>query len=345
MTFSRNQSGESSNRIESKLPMDKIKTAVVGVGHLGRHHARWYNSLPDSELVGVYDINPEKSQSVADELHVPVLSSLDDVISRAEAVSVAVPTVNHYEVTEKLLQSKVHCLVEKPIASSSEQATAMIALAKENKVIMTVGQIERFNPAVRAIMPHDIRPRFIEAHRLAAFNPRGTDVAVILDLMIHDIDLTLHLIKSKIARIDAAAVAVISDTADIANARLTFENGAVANLTASRISLHTMRKLRIFQKSGYYSLDLAERRADIYRLADDVPPDAVGMKIPLGDSGREIFYAKAGASDGDMLREELKAFLDSVRNKVQPPVAAEEAAEALRVALEVERIGLKDIKD
>lgn len=325
--------------------MNKIKTAVVGVGHLGRHHARWYKDLPDSELVGVFDVDQNKSGTVAEELGAPQLKSLEDVIAKAEAVSVAVPTVNHFEVTEVLLRNKIHCLVEKPIASTSEQAAAMIALAKENNVIMTVGQIERFNPAVQAIMAYDISPRFIEAHRLAAFNPRGTDVAVILDLMIHDIDLTLHLIKSKISHIDAAAVAVISDTADIANARLTFANGAVANLTASRISLRPMRKLRIFQKSGYYSLDLAEKRADIYRLADDVPSDAVGMRIPLGDSGRQIFYAKAGSSDSDMLRMELSAFLESIRDNIQPPVAAEEAAEALRVALEVERIGLAENKE
>jgi predicted dehydrogenase len=325
--------------------MDKIKTAVVGVGHLGRHHARWYKNLPDSELVGVFDIDAGKSGAVAEELGIPALVSLDELIAKAEAVSVAVPTLNHYEVTEILLKNKVHCLVEKPIASTSEQAAAMIALAKKNNVVMTVGQIERFNPAVQAIMEHKINPRFIEAHRLAAFNPRGTDVAVILDLMIHDIDLTLHLIKSKIARIEAAAVAVISDTADIANARLTFENGAVANLTASRISLRPMRKLRIFQKSGYYSLDLAEKRADIYRLADDVPANAVGMRIPLGDSGREIFYAKAGSSDSDMLRAELQAFLKSIHDNLQPPVAAEEAAEALRVAIEVERVGLSEIKE
>lgn len=324
--------------------MEKIKTAVVGVGHLGRHHARWYKNLPDSELIGVFDIDRDKSRTVAEELGVPSLTSMEEVIAKAEAVSIAVPTVNHFEVAEILLRNRIHCLVEKPIASSSAQAGAMIALAKENKVIMTVGQIERFNPAVQAIMAHDINPRFIEAHRLAAFNPRGTDVAVILDLMIHDIDLTLHLIKSKISRIDAAAVAVISDTADIANARLTFENGAVANLTASRISLRPMRKLRIFQKSGYYSLDLAEKRADIYRLADDVPPDAIGMRIPLGDSGREIFYAKAGSSDNDMLRAELLAFLESIRNHAQPAVAAEEAAEALRVAIEVERIGFTEVK-
>lgn len=324
--------------------MDKIKTAVIGVGHLGRHHARWYKNLPDSQLVGVFDVDRDKGRTVADELGVPSFSSLEEVIDKAEAVSVAVPTVKHFEVTEILLRSGIHCLVEKPIASTSEQAAAMITLAKGNNVIMTVGQIERFNPAVQAIMVHEINPRFIEAHRLAAFNPRGTDVAVILDLMIHDIDLTLHLIKSKISRIDAAAVAVISDTADIANARLTFANGAVANLTASRISLRPMRKLRIFQKSGYYSLDLAERRADIYRLADDVPRDAVGMRIPLGDSGREIFYAKAGSSDSDMLRAELQSFLESIRNNAQPAVAAEEAAEALRVAIEVERIGLMDIK-
>ncbi len=324
--------------------MNKVKTAVIGVGHLGHHHARWYHNIKEAELVGVYDIDSEKCRQVAEEFGVMAFNSPEDVIGRVEAVSIAVPSSNHFEEASKLMAHGIHCLIEKPIAVSIEEADRLVELAAEHEVIVGVGHIERFNPAVQALKSFNIRPRFIEAHRLAAFDPRGTDVAVILDLMIHDIDLTLHLVKSKPARIEASAVAVISDTADIANARLTFENGAVANLTASRISLHQMRKLRIFQKSGYYSLDLAVKQADIYRLSDESNRHENGMRVPLGKSGHEILYSKAGSKDEDMLCSELTDFVRAVQNKTRPQVTVEEGRDALKVALEIERIGLNGVQ-
>ena len=253
------------------------------------------------------------------------------------------PTSDHYEVAKKVLGNGINCLVEKPLAVSNDQADELIAVARDKGAVMTVGHIERFNPAVQALKQYRIEPRFIEAHRLAAFDPRGTDVAVILDLMIHDIELSMHLINSEVTHIDASAVAVISDTADIANARLTFENGAVANLTASRISLKAMRKLRLFQKSGYFSLDLAEKRADIYQLADQDGAATDGMKIPLGKSGRHIIYNKSTAPNDDMLAAELTSFLNAVAEKKEPEVSALLAAKALNVALEIERIGLSNL--
>ncbi|PKK84089.1 MAG: hypothetical protein CVT49_05555 [candidate division Zixibacteria bacterium HGW-Zixibacteria-1] len=323
--------------------MDKIRTAVIGVGHLGRHHARWYKSIKESELVGVFDTDREKCKAVADDLGVTAYGNLDDVIGKVAAVSVVTPTTTHFEVTEKLLQAGIHCLVEKPITTTVDEAKALIKCARENNVILTVGHIERFNPAVQALKEYNIAPRFIEAHRLAAFDPRGTDVAVVLDLMIHDIDLALYLIKSKVRKIEAAAVAVVSDNGDIANARLTFENGAVANLTASRISLHAMRKLRIFQKSGYYSLDLANKQADIYRLAGESDDGRPGMRIPLGKSGHTLLYSKAGSKDDDMLCAELSSFVNAVAHGTAPEVTASEAAEALRVAIEIDRIGVNGV--
>jgi len=215
-------------------------------------------------------------------------------------------------------------------------------LAREKGVKVTVGHIERFNPAVLALRNLSIEPSFIEAHRLAAFDPRGTDVAVVLDLMIHDIDLALSFISSKIVDIQATAVAVASQQADIANARFTFDNGAVANLTASRISLKEMRKLRIFQKSGYYSLDLAKKQTDIYRLAKS-SEKAEGMRIPLGKSGRDIVYQKIDDSGEDMLQMELQSFLNAVIHDKPVAVPIEEAVEALRVALEVDRIGCESL--
>nr|MBN2278389.1 Gfo/Idh/MocA family oxidoreductase [candidate division Zixibacteria bacterium] len=323
--------------------MDKLKTAVIGVGHLGRHHARWYKTINESELIGVYDADQEKCRKVAEELGVTAFKEMTDIFDRAEAVSIATPTTTHFEIARRFIEQKIHCLIEKPITVTVDQAYRLIELAEQHGVILSVGHIERFNPAVTALKKFNIAPRFIEAHRLAAFDPRGTDVAVILDLMIHDVDLALHLIKSKVERIEASAVAVISDKADIANARLTFANGAVANLTASRISLHAMRKLRIFQKSGYYSLDLAEKRADIYRLADDGSDNEPGMRIPLGKSGHDLLYSKDGSRDEDMLCRELTSFARAVLDNSAPEVSAAEAAEALRVAIEIDKIGINGV--
>jgi predicted dehydrogenase len=223
-----------------------------------------------------------------------------------------------------------------------DESENLSRMARGQNVKVTVGQIERFNPAVRALAGMDVRPSFIEAHRLAAFDPRGTDVAVVLDLMIHDIDLVLKFIRSKLKDIQASAVAVVSDQADIANARLTFENGAVANLTASRISLGAMRKLRIFQKSGYYSLDLAKKQADLYRLASG-DSDSEGLRLPLGKSGQDLFYTKVSDDGEDMLGLELDAFLQAIIADGPVAVSLEEATEALRVALEIERVGINSI--
>jgi predicted dehydrogenase len=315
-----------------------VKTAVVGVGSLGRHHAKWYKALDEADLVGVYDLDRSRSEAVAKEFGVKVFENLDDLCGEVEAVSVATTTSSHYDVVKKCLVRGLSCLVEKPITTTLDQARELIELSKSSGSILTVGHIERFNPAVSALKGYDVKPAFIEAHRLAPFNPRGADVAVILDLMIHDIDLVLQLIKSDVDHIEASAVSVVSSTADIANARIRFKNGAVANLTASRISLHAMRKLRIFQSFGYFSLDLAAREADIYVLDETRSAEGAQMKIPLGNSGREISYVKIDAADEDMLGTELKCFVQSVRTKQSPVVSAEDATSALEVALEIERI-------
>lgn len=322
--------------------MKKLRTAVVGVGALGRHHLRWMSQLAASDLVGCYDVDSDKAKQYAGEYGVIPFQSLDELIGKVEAVSVVVPTSRHYEVASRLIKAGIHCLIEKPITSDSAHAAQLHQLAIAHNVKVTVGQIERFNPAVMALDSEKIKPSFIEAHRLAAFDPRGTDVAVVLDLMIHDIDLVLKFIKSRVVDIQASAVAVISDKADIANARLTFQNGAVANLTASRISLHAMRKLRIFQQSGYFSLDLAAKQADLYSLADSDSPSE-GLRVPFGKSGRDIIYRKKVDSGQDMLGAEISAFLDAVINDTPVAVTVAEASEALRLALEVDRIGTASI--
>ena len=322
--------------------MKKLKTAVVGVGALGRHHLKWLSKLPGSDLVGLFDTDSEKADKYAREYGVTSFRTLDELARQVQAVSVVVPTSAHCEVASRLMEQGVHCLIEKPVTSTLDEAKQLSRLAEKHKVQITVGHIERFNPAVQALANDNIRPSFIEAHRLASFDPRGTDVAVVLDLMIHDIDLVLLFVRSKVADIQASAVAVVSEQADIANARLTFENGAVANLTASRISLRPMRKIRIFQKSGYYSLDLAQKQADLYSLA--VPGDDVqGMRIPLGKSGREIIYRKRPDSGEDMLSSELQSFITAVIEKKPVLVSLADGMEALRIALEVKRIGLESI--
>ncbi len=318
--------------------MTKIKTAVVGVGALGRHHLRWYSKLENSELVGLFDTDREKAEQYAKEYNVRAFDSLESLAESVQAVSVVVPTTDHYDVGSLLIERGVHCLIEKPVTSDYEDARRLQTLSKEKGVKVSVGQIERFNPAVRALAEIDIRPSFIEAHRLAAFDPRGTDVAVVLDLMIHDIDLCLMFIRRPVVSIEASAVAVVSQQPDIANARLTFDNGAVANLTASRISLHAMRKLRIFQKSGYYSLDLAGKQADLYRLAK--PGQKLpGMRVPLGKSGQDLLYSKQADDGKDMLALELRTFLNELLNDSPVAVPVEDGMEALRIALEVDRIG------
>ncbi len=320
--------------------MEKIRYSVIGVGALGRHHARWASKIEDFDFRGVYDIDRARAEKVGAELNCPVFDSIDDALKASDAVSIAVTTCNHGEVAGQVIEAGKDLLIEKPIASTLAEADRIIAAAETKGVQLMVGHIERFNPALAALKAHKLRPRFIEAHRLAAFNPRGADVAVVLDLMIHDIDLVLHLVHSPVRDISASAVAVVSETVDIANARLSFENGAVANLTASRISLKPMRKLRIFQSSGYFSLDLAEKQADLYRLLDSSPMEGE-LTIPLGQSGQNLGYMKAGDSAHDMLEAELRAFADSIKTGQPPPVSGREGREALAVALAVVEISGK----
>jgi len=320
--------------------MDKIKYGVIGVGALGKHHARWASQIEAFDFQGIYDIDTSRGEQVAAEINGRAFDSLDEILDRCRAVSIVVPTTAHCEVALEAIKAGCHLLVEKPIAADLEQADRMISAANKAGVKLMTGHIERFNPALNALSGRNLDPRFIEAHRLAAFNLRGADVAVVLDLMIHDIDLALHLVKSPVKDIAASAVGVVSDTVDIANARLTFENGAVANLTASRISLKPMRKLRIFQASGYYSLDLAEKRADLYRILDSSPMEGE-MTIPLGQSSKKLGYVAAGDDSQDMLQAELQAFADALNDKSPVPVTGEEGRKALAVALAVNREGQK----
>ncbi len=322
--------------------MTRTRTGVIGVGHLGRLHAKTYSQLGEAELVGVYDKDSDKSRKVAEELGIRSFPDLDHLLRETQAVSVAVPTPSHFEVGEQVLERGVHLLMEKPIAFSLEQAEELIGLSRKKNLTLQVGHIERFNPAFLAIEGLDLNPKFIESHRLAQFNPRGTDVAVVLDLMIHDIDLILSLVKSDIKDIQAAGISVITESEDIANARLTFENQTVANITASRISANHMRKIRIFQKNSYISLDLLRKEAEVYRLVDasdqssrnGIPSTIIG-NIPTQQVGKTILYEKPKIQDKDMLTLEISSFLECTTTGRKPKVGGEDGKRALAVALKI----------
>lgn len=317
----------------------KTKVGVVGVGHLGTLHAKMYDMIPTADFLGIYDIDTQRSREIADRFGVTPFPSLDALLDRVDAISVVTPTSNHFETASYALSRGVHVFIEKPITSDVASAEELIKIAEQKKRIVQVGHIERFNPALMSLRSVDLNPMFIESHRLAQFNPRGTDVAVVLDLMIHDIDIILHLVNSPVRQIDANGVAVVSDSIDIANTRIQFENGAVANITASRISQKKMRKMRIFQPDTYITIDFLQGLAEVYRLYSD-GSDVPEMTMLLGEIGtgaqkKKIVYQRPEVPDINALEFELAQFLHSIQNGTPPLVTAYEATKALYVALEV----------
>ncbi len=313
----------------------KVKIGVVGVGHLGQTHARLLRQIGNADLVGVYDIDESKSQNLSKELNTKAFDSLKNMLNEVEAVSVVTPTSVHHEIAVVLMESGKHCFIEKPVTSTVEEAEDICRLAKEKKVKVQVGHIERFNPAVLALANLKLDPMFIESHRLAQFKPRALDVAVVLDLMVHDIDLILNFVKSTVMSIDASGVGVISETIDIANARIKFKNGTVANLTSSRISQRQMRKMRLFQRDAYISLDFADGIAEVYRATKtDMPmPSGISLgTIGIGDSVRAISYEQPQAPQVNSLKMELELFINSIIDDAPTAVSPEEGVEVLRVA-------------
>jgi predicted dehydrogenase len=321
--------------------MNKIQVGVVGVGHLGKIHASLYRDIKPAELIGIYDCDLEKAKKVAEDLNITVYSDINELFDKIEAVNIVTPTSTHYEIAKRALDHNCHLFIEKPIMASEREAEEIIRLAKEKNKLLQVGHIERFNSAVLAISDVTLKPLFIESHRLASFNPRGTDVAVILDLMIHDLDLILSLVKSKPVKIDASGVGVISDTLDIANARIQFESGCVANITASRISAKKMRKMRIFQPNSYISIDFVEGFSEIYYMDDAAPTFKNGTlafslgQIEAGNKHRDIKYNKLQRADVNPLKYELNGFIESIQANIDPLVSGEDGVAALRLAHQV----------
>ncbi|HEX6616545.1 MAG TPA: Gfo/Idh/MocA family oxidoreductase [Gemmatimonadales bacterium] len=307
-----------------------LPVGVVGVGALGRHHARHLAGLAEARLAGVYDIQPERARAVAEELGTTACADLDELLGRVEAVSVAVPTPAHAAVGLEALARGVPVLMEKPLAASVEEADALIAAAERAGVQLQVGHIERYNRAIRAAEPYLRGPRYIESQRLAPFQPRGTDVAVVLDLMIHDLDLVLHLTGgAEAVEVRASGLPLLSSHLDLANARVEFANGAVALATASRVSRDRVRRLRLFQPNGYFSLDLASGGGEFMRVRSDWQP---GTGQALTDVVERIVLE---APEADALQLELRSFVNAVRGDREPVVSGEEGRAALALALRV----------
>jgi len=305
--------------------MTRLRCAVVGAGYLGRFHAQKYAALPHCELVGIADPSAQVRARLQAELGVPGVADHRELLGRVDAVSVATPTASHHAVARDFLDAGAHVLVEKPITATAEEARDLISLAGRRGRVLQVGHLERFNPVIRAVADILVAPRFIESNRLAPFKPRGTDVSVVLDLMIHDIDLVEHIVRSPIASIDAIGAPVFTDEIDIANARIRFANGCVADVTASRISLKAERKLRVFQADSYLSIDLQQKLLTVARkpaaLEEGVPP-----RVDLEERSFE---------QGDALADEIRAFVDAVLNGTPPVVSGADGLRALETATRI----------
>lgn len=320
--------------------MKKLRVGVIGVGHLGKAHIANFKKIKLAELVGVFDIDSEKTKKNAYDYKIKPFDSFKSMLKEIDAVSIVVPTSFHYEIAIGALNEGKHIFIEKPITATLSEAEKLIELGNKKGLKIQVGHIERFNPAFVSLNNFKLQPHFIESHRLALFNPRGMDVSVVLDLMIHDIDIVLSLIKSPIMRIDANGVNVISDSIDIANARIQFENGAVANITGSRISQKNMRKMRIFQKSNYITVDFLKKDTEIYSIFDEdeeIPENnAILIQEPeFQGKKKKIFLQKPRISDENALKMELESFTESVLYDKDVIVGAYEGKKALETALQI----------
>lgn len=323
--------------------MKPTRVAVIGVGHMGRHHARLYAELPQADLVAVVDSRPEKAALFAAEYHAKALASISELPDDVQAVSLAVPTIHHRRLTEALLERGIAVLCEKPIAPTVEDAEAMLACSRRTGVLLTVGHTERFNPVVRALSRLDISPKYIETTRISPFRFRSADIGVVSDMMIHDIDIVLHLVKSPPARVDAVGVNVLAKHEDVANARVVFKSGAVANLAASRLALKTDRRLRVFSETAYLSVDYQRKTGvaitrdanlDILSLAKDKDVDDLSQMANI-DFGELVKVEPLLVDDVEPLRAELEAFLHSVATGAPPIVTAEDGVAAVKLATDI----------
>ncbi len=308
--------------------MSKIKTAVIGVGYLGKFHADKYANLPNSELVAVVDADESTAKAIGEKLGVDYHTDYSPLLGKVEAVSIAAPTTLHHKIARDFLQNGAHVLIEKPVTVTLEEADELIALAKEHNKLIQVGFLERFNAAILDLDIHNIQPMFIESHRLAPFNPRATDVNVILDLMIHDIDIILNIVRSDVKSISASGTPVLTPSTDIANVRIEFENGCVANVTASRASMKTERKMRLFQPDTCITIDFHNRAMNVYTKGEK----EMFPGIPEIESKESVY------ENNDALNAEIIAFLDSIENNKPTLVSGEDGRRALATAIEISKL-------
>lgn len=311
-----------------------LKVGVLGAGHLGKIHLRLLNQSNKYELVGFYDPFEENATKVAAEFGYKKFNTISELIAAVDVVDIVTPTLSHYDCAKEAIQAGKHVFLEKPISNTVAEAEEIIALAKKYNVKGQVGHVERFNPAFTAVKDKIQSPMFIETHRLAEFNPRGTDVPVVLDLMIHDIDAILSVVKSKVKTVHASGVAVISDSPDICNARIEFENGCVANVTSSRISMKNMRKSRFFQKDAYISVDYLDKVCEVVKMKDapEVPGDFDMILQNAEGVKKQIYFDNPSVSPNNAILDELETFADAINNNTTPIVTLEDGTEALRVA-------------
>ena len=308
------------------MKSDKLRIAVIGVGHLGEYHVQKYKVIPEVELVGVVDVDTNRVNEIANRYSTKAYTDHRDILDKVDAVSLAVTTEMHFEVAKDILAQRVHMLIEKPITYDLAEADTLIRMAREGKLVLQVGLVERFNPAIVKMMPMLNNPVFVESHRMNLFTTRGLDVDVVLDLMIHDLDIILHIIPSEVREVHAVGMPVITHKTDIANARIIFEDGTAANLTASRVSGKMLRKIRVFQPDAYLSADCGKRQLTVISLDNQ---KRNSHNFP------EVTTSKEKYADSDPLKDEISAFVNAVMNGAKPEVTGEDGRNALRVALNI----------
>ncbi|UPK71161.1 Gfo/Idh/MocA family oxidoreductase [Chitinophaga filiformis] len=312
-----------------------LKIGIFGVGHLGKIHLSQWATMKDVEIVGFFDPGNANADSVAQQYQIPRFTSAEELIQASDAIDIIAPTTQHFKLCEQAIRNGKHIFVEKPMTNTMEEAKTLVKLVEEANIKFQVGHVERFNPAFLALKGHELKPMFIEVHRLAEFNPRGTDVSVILDLMIHDIDIILSIVQSTVNRISASGVAVMSDTPDIANVRIEFHNGCVANLTSSRISLKKMRKMRLFQKDAYIGIDFLDKKTEIIKLKTPEDEGLFTLDIETNSGKKTIAIDNPEIKQVNAIRMELELFRDSIVFNKPVPVNAIDGLQAMEVAHQI----------
>ncbi len=312
-----------------------LKVGVIGAGHLGKFHLNNWKEIEGVQLIGFCDTDDDNAKAVSEKYNLTRYTEIEKLIDDCDALDVVTPTLFHYQICEAAIKKGRHVFVEKPLAHTMEEARNLVKLAKEANIKFQVGHVERFNPAFLALQDYKLQPMFIEVHRLAQFNPRGTDVSVILDLMIHDIDIILSLVKSNVNYISANGVAVMSDTPDIANVRIEFDNGCVANLTSSRISMKKMRKMRLFQKDAYIGIDFLEKKTEIIKLNTPGDKNVFTFDIETNSGKKTIAIASPNVPEVNAIKMELETFRDAIVNNTETPVTIVDGFRAMDVAHQI----------